>query len=110
MVLDRSTLPGSIGTTFGNTIYIGPAEYAKLRDPASFNEFKSLLVHEYVHVLDDRAQGAGYLPDYVGAAAGAVQAGQQPGSPANALEAPQYQIQGIYRANPWLPAPWAFPR
>lgn len=110
IVLNSNVLPGAGGTTFGNTIYISPGWTQRLQDPQGFAGFRALLVHEYVHILDYRAQGASYIPDYVLAGRDSLRSGDAFGGRNNVLEARQYAIEEIYRANPWLPGPWEFPR
>jgi len=81
-----------------------------MQDPDGYNLYRALLIHEYVHVLDYRAQGVGYLGSYASGMATAGRSGQGVGSAANPLEARNHQVETIYEANPWLPPPWDFPR
>lgn len=105
---DSRVWPGAGATTVGNAIYISPATMDHLRN-SSAAEAKALIAHEYTHVLQYRAEGISYLPDYNSAAGAAAGAGHDRGSPFNSYELPAYTIQYIYEQNPWLPGPWSFP-
>jgi len=100
------TVPGKADAwTWGNMIIINQG-YVQSH---SANDLRALIAHEYTHVLQYRALGFTFVPDYVWSGIGAVKSGRGFGSSANAFEMPAYEIQHIYEANPWLPAPWDFP-
>jgi len=98
--------------TFGNNIIIGKDTIARLNaGRLSLGDYRALIIHEYVNVLQFRRLKAGFLPDYIiSGADNVVTSGNARsfGNAANPLEAPAYAVQAIYSFDPGLAAPWEF--
>jgi RHS repeat-associated protein len=105
--------PGAAAWTFGNNIIIGKDTIARLNaGQISVGWYRSLIIHEYVHVLQYRRLGAaGFLTEYVASGVGdVIGSGHRAsfGNGNNVLEAPAYAVQYAYWHDPGLVAPWSF--
>jgi hypothetical protein len=89
----RGVVPtGTAGWTWGNVIILAPEHV----------EDSFLLIHEYVHVLQYRQEGIAYGFSY--ARQGFYDWAH------NAYEKQAVLVEGLYRANPWLPPLWEMAR
>lgn len=91
---------GTSGYTLGNYLFLRSIPPERL-----------LLVHEYIHVLQWRAEGAHFLGHYIRAGLWNWPPYDARGWPAdteehNPYETQALQIEAIYRRTPGLPEPW----
>jgi len=97
LVYHGAPFRGRAGVTYGNVIH--------LAGEPSGPEARVLLNHEYVHVLQARHHGLGFLARYLLEAWRAVRRGEDYYR-GNAMERQAYELAGLLAARPNLPDLW----